>query len=214
MSQEQISEFSYREDYRMTDKGSVYRNEISLNLGHKIVMGSIVIFLTPNPFALSDYKESQELSKPKIIQTDYTSWHQDMRDNQIIREALPVSEQLTPYQKLQTYVSKFYTLPTNWDGTGSLAPSEQVCENASRFIAAMQQSGVSCPSEDEVMPSAFATIVFDIMMPRGLVSIEVGEKGIGFFTDYVDGINQESSGTPSDFNSIPSSLLSHLTLSV
>ena len=211
MGQEQISEFSYREDYRMTDKGSVYRNEISLNLGHKMVIGSIVVFLTPNPFASSDYRESQELSKPMVVQTDYVGWHQDMKSNQVIREAQPAIEQLSPYQKLQAYVDKFYTLPTNWDGAGSLAPSERVCENASLFISAMQQSGIKCPLDDEVMPSAFATIVFDIMMPRGLVSIEVGEKSIGFFTDYVDGVNQESSGTQTDFKSIPPSLLSHLT---
>ena len=114
MNQEQISEFSYREDYRMTDKDSIYRNEISLNIGHKMVMGSIVIFLTPNPFASSDYTESQELTKPNITQTDYASWHQDMRDNQVIRQAQSASAQLTPYQKLQAYVSKLYTLPTNW----------------------------------------------------------------------------------------------------
>ena len=60
------------------------------------------------------------------------------------------------------------------------------------------------------MPSVFGTIVIDAMVERGLVSIEIGRTKVGFFTDYEDGINEESDGIATDFNSIPEVLLNHL----
>ena len=74
----------------------------------------------------------------------------------------------------------------------------------------MRDAGLTCPDAGCVVPSVFGTIVVDAMVERGLVSIEIGKTKVGFFTDYEDGINEESDGMATDFTSIPEPLLKHL----
>lgn len=204
-----IDEFSYREDYRMGNPVALYSNEIHFNLRDKVMITSTVAILAaPNGFLNSNYKSDREPQQTELFQKGYNATRERIPAEQTIKQDRLVVA--NPYQKLQAYVSNLFTLPYNWDFEGSKAPSRLICENAVKFIGSMERNGFKCPLRDEVSVSAFSTIVFDIEVPRGEISIEIGPHSLGFFTDYIDGINKESNGTPTDFNTIPVSLMPHL----
>lgn len=85
-------------------------------------------------------------------------------------------------------------------------------ENAYRFLNYISRHSKVQPQDISKVqvPSPYDTIVIDIQRPRGLVSIEIGLKKIGFFTDYADGINEESDGIATDFRTIPEKIMNHL----
>lgn len=82
---------------------------------------------------------------------------------------------------------------------------EGVVNNAYRFVNSLIGIGF-IPEVDEISYTAYGNVVFDLEAPRGLVSIEIGQHQIGFFTEFKDGDDYASDGIETDFKSVPNYL--------
>ena len=79
---------------------------------------------------------------------------------------------------------------------------EGVINNSYRFVNALLDFGI-IPDADEISYTAYGNIVMDLEAPRGLVSIEIGQHQIGFFTEFRNGDNFASDGIETNFKEIP-----------
>ena len=79
---------------------------------------------------------------------------------------------------------------------------EGVINNSYRFVNALLDFGI-IPEADEISYTAYGNIVIDLEAPRGLVSIEIGQHQIGFFTEFRNGDNFASDGIETSFKEIP-----------
>lgn len=79
---------------------------------------------------------------------------------------------------------------------------EGVVNNSHRFVNALMEFGI-IPEAHEISYTAYGNIVIDLEAPRGLVSIEIGQHQIGFFTEFEDGEDFASDGIETDFESVP-----------
>lgn len=79
---------------------------------------------------------------------------------------------------------------------------EGVVNNSYRFVNSLVDFGI-IPEAHEISYTAYGNVVMDLEAPRGLVSIEIGQHQIGFFTEYEDGEDFASDGIETDFRSVP-----------
>ena len=162
-------------------------------------------------------KEFDELSKqlfehrePEKIWADVVDWlnkhHFDYRGLISKDKAIDITAGYNPYERtwlkasdLQTYISV--------EGRNLVQISE-IINNARNFVLALWLAIEHGPNVINVqVPSNFNTVVIDIQVIRGFISIEIGKSKVGFFTDFDDGINEESDGIETDFRSVPEQLL-------
>jgi len=121
-------------------------------------------------------------------------------------KAIDITAGYNPYERkwlkasdLQTYISV--------EGRNLVQISE-IINNARNFVLALWLAINHGPNVIDVqVPSNFNTVVIDIQVRRGFISIEIGKSKVGFFTDFDDGINEESDGIETDFRSVPEQLL-------
>lgn len=108
-------------------------------------------------------------------------------------------------------ISGFLMLKDNWDGYGASHLNECVAKNAFKFIEAAHMCGY-CPStDDDVTLTPYGTIVIDYSSDSGLVSIEIGSKKIGYFTDFSNGNNHYSKGIVTSFRTVPQRIKDNLS---
>ena len=162
-------------------------------------------------------KEFDELSKqlfehrePEKIWADVIDWlnkhHFDYRGLIPKDKAIDITAGYNPYERtwlkasdLQTYISV--------EGRNLVQISE-IINNARNFVLALWLAIEHGPNVIDVqVPSNFNTVVIDIQVRRGFISIEIGKTKVGFFTDFDDGINKESDGIETDFRSVPEQIL-------
>ena len=110
------------------------------------------------------------------------------------------------YDKAREGLNVVATLQDNWDGFGASAPSEKVISNVRKLISAMEISDLMCCGADDIEATPYGTIVFDVNTDAGLVSAEIGETMLGFFTDFKNGHNYASEGIETNFESVPNEL--------
>lgn len=121
-------------------------------------------------------------------------------------KAIDITAGYNPYERkwlnasdLQTYISV--------EGRNLIHISE-IINNARNFVSALWRTIEHGPNVIDVqVPSNFNTVVIDIQVRRGFISIEIGKSKVGFFTDFDDGINEESDGIETDFRSVPEQIL-------
>ena len=207
-----MNEYKYSEDTQMALKDALYANEFSFDCVKKLaVNGSMTLIFVPwLSVASPNNRVFAECLIPQIELREFQFDADEFEkiDNPVI-EGSEVAV-ASPYDAALTFLKNLKTLPTNYQAIDFEIPSEAILENAQKFLVTMRDAGLECPDEGCVMPSAFGTIVVDLMVRRGLISIEIGRTKVGFFTDYEDGINEESDGILTDFSSIPKPLLKHL----
>lgn len=212
MTDKHFSEFSYSEDVQVALNDALYANDFSLDgVKEKIVDNTVRLLFVPFfAFASPSKAVYAETNLPRTEQRDARQAIGDFKPtaNPIINDVTIVEE--SSYKKMISFVRNLSTLPKDLPGLDFEVPSKEVTENAMHFLSAMEAMGLECPEHGAVMPSVFGTIVIDAVVDRGLVSIEIGRTKVGFFTDYEDGINEESDGIATDFRSIPEVLLNHL----
>ena len=212
MTDKHFSEFCYSEDAQMALDDALYANDFSLEgVKEKAVDNTVKLLFVPLLANGAPSKATYaETNLPRTEQRDVRQAISDFKPSSdpIINDT-PVVEE-SPYKKMISFVKNLSTLPKDLPGLDFEVPSKQITENAMHFLSAMEALGLECPESGNVMPSVFGTIVIDAYVERGLVSIEIGRTKVGFFTDYEDGINEESDGITTDFNTIPVVLLNHL----
>ena len=102
-------------------------------------------------------------------------------------------------------------LGDNWDGYGSEKPNREAIMNARHLIKTLDRETLKSLDTDAIYPSSYGSLILDFDTERGLVSVEIGDKTMGFFTDFVDGNNYAAEGISTDFVSVPTSLESCLS---
>ena len=120
-------------------------------------------------------------------------------------------------EKCRERIDEIEKLPKNYDGYGAEAPDKIVCDNARTFFQTLCNSNCLIPCSDEITPTPYGTIVFDLYSDKedkDLISIEIGTHQIGFFTDYrgCGNYGSESDGIDFDFKTIPYFLNEHINL--
>lgn len=209
-----FNEFSYSEDAQMALNDALYANDFSLESVREIAIdSSMKVLLIPLLFAGAPRNEAfSETSVPRIEQVESLG---DIFDTKQVQDPIiqdgDITNEGSPFLRMLKFVKNLSTLPDNMDGLDFVVPSEKVADNTAKFLEAMERAGLTCPEMGDVMPSVFGTIIIDYQVERGLVSLEIGRTKVGFFTNYEDGINEESDGIITDFTSVPSPILKHLS---
>ncbi len=95
------------------------------------------------------------------------------------------------------------SLKSNWDGNGGVPPDHTVIANANAFISILPLSIANELNENKIIPTPYGTLVFDWEKNSNLISVEIGENEIGFFTEFSDEKNIASEGILFNKNSLP-----------
>ena len=207
---QEFSEFTYREYIQTSGDDALECNHILLDVARLVTFGDkSKLYIIPLAATLSSQSSfTATIINPKAQVEDVRQMGALMPECIIKKEVSRPS--ITPYSRIQRYARLLYTLPNDLPGAGFEVPAKDIAYNASYFLEAMEHSNVPCPEQGDVMPSPFGTIVIDIKTSRGLISMEIGHTKVGFFTDFEDGINEESDGISTDFHTVPRQLLNLL----
>lgn len=111
-----------------------------------------------------------------------------------------------PTTAVKNRISEIDNLSDDWDGQGALAPQKTVIKNSFKFLDSLARCGFCNLDPDDIYPMPYGSIVIEINNTMGMVSIEIGNHSIGFFTDYANHKNVSSEGEETNFRSIPESL--------
>ena len=85
---------------------------------------------------------------------------------------------------LEKKIEYISNLKQNWDGFGADTPSESVIFNSLKLLNKVPELVKSNLTKDDITPTPYGTIVFDFHNNLETISIEIGDKQIGFFTDF------------------------------
>ena len=107
---------------------------------------------------------------------------------------------------LKNRISEIDNLENNWDGYAAVAPSERVIKNVFKFIDCILDEGFNTIKKDDILPTPYGSIVLDFNSSKGLVSVEVGENQIGFFTEFINQKDFASDGIDTDFRTLSEEL--------
>lgn len=117
----------------------------------------------------------------------------------------------SPLVDIRNKIQSFKVLSENWDGMGGIVPNLRTINNSLRFINSLPESTYYSLNKDNVIATSYGTIVLDLEVDQNIVSVELGESKIGFFTDFTDGDNLPAlEGVTFNQNVLPIELLSAL----
>ena len=94
--------------------------------------------------------------------------------------------------KFLNKINLFGKLTENWDGHGAAMPNRQTLANARKFInelIAKEDVLLENLDIENITPTPYGTIVFDWEIDKNIVSVEIGDTKIGFFTDFANNGN-------------------------
>ncbi len=109
--------------------------------------------------------------------------------------------------KLQ-FLYSMQELEENWDGNGAVKPDNIVIENAVSFMSTLPFSIINDVKQDKITATPYGTLVLNWEKNNQLISVEIGESELGFFSEFVDNDNLSIESTPFDKNELPKELLS------
>ena len=125
----------------------------------------------------------------------------------ITYETISKNLMISPITALKNRISEISHLNYNWNGEGSVVPSEQVIKNAFKFLDCILILGyTNYLKPEDIVPTPYGTIDMDFETGQGLVSVEIGKDQIGFFTEYERKEDVLSDGIKTDFRNIPKNL--------
>lgn len=117
-----------------------------------------------------------------------------------------------PMTAVKNRISEIDHLSDNWDGYMAIAPSRTVIKNSFKFIDSLLKAGIDYIEPEDIYPMTYGSVVIEINNGNGMISIEIGQHSIGFFTDFIRHENIYSEGEETDFRSIPEDLREALTI--
>jgi hypothetical protein len=104
-------------------------------------------------------------------------------------------------------IKSFHSLNRNWDGYDATNPDIVVINNSIAFINSLPETVVSDINKDNLIPTPYGTVVIDFSKDKELVSVEIGEKKIGFFSEFEDGSDMKMEGVLFNQDKLPFELL-------
>lgn len=157
------------------------------------------------------------LSTPKAYAAPKSKPALEWRNNQnveIIHQGIvSINAPVVDMIRLPFYakIERIGLLRDNWDGYGSEKPNREAIMNARHLIETLDRETLKSLASDAIYPSSYGSVILDFETERGLVSVEIGDKTMGFFTDFIDGNNYAAEDISTDFVSVPTSLESCLS---
>lgn len=112
-----------------------------------------------------------------------------------------------PVAVLENKIHSIKSLQNNWDGYGADVPDEKVILNSLSFLNKLPEAIQTEVKPDKILATPYGTIVFDIERDKSLISIEIGENNIGFFSEFSDDENFSVDKIVYNENHLPSELL-------
>ena len=116
------------------------------------------------------------------------------------------------YAQYKHELAEFVCLPNNWDGYGVTPLELAAYMNANLFLEQLSRNVLAHLSTDALQPTPYGTVVMDFKRGEDLVSVEIGNNSIGFFTHFREKRNFCSEGDLYPFSSIPEKLQKALTI--
>lgn len=98
------------------------------------------------------------------------------------------------YNSLTQRLSEIISLNENWDGYNAIVPDIASYSTAIDFIKKLSSKFLSYLQDDDIVPTPYGSIVLDFTKGDNVVSVEIAENKIGFFTDFQNTKNSESDG--------------------
>lgn len=126
-------------------------------------------------------------------------------------QTLSVSDFLPRVNRVSDLVSSFRSVNNDWNGNGAVAPSDAVINNTLAFVGILEKGNYAFPAVEDIQIMPYGSIVMDIHVPRGVVSIEIGNSQVGYFTDFCDGENFGSEGVSFSGDNLPEGIASLLS---
>lgn len=118
--------------------------------------------------------------------------------DQFLANIADSNEQIEKNKKLYAFIEKeligIISLKDNWDGYNGVSPNKNVIHNTRMFLSIVPTRALETLYYDGITPTPHGTIVLDFENHRGLVSIEIGDTEIGFFTRFKSGVDSSSDG--------------------
>lgn len=161
-------------------------------------------FLTPIAVSIATVNsQSTVYQMPSIADID----DYDSIESQLFSPVFCSPIRLDSQREIVDIIASFASLKDNWDGNNAVALKDQVLINAKRFINSLPEIILKDIDTDNITPTPYGSLVLDWDINGDVLSVEIGDRKIGFFTDFSDGNNLESNGTFFNQNSLPVELL-------
>lgn len=193
----------YKEDIAMMNDEAFYREPSNHGVKSLAVAAGITLFSPATD--MQGINVFHALGQEVRMEQLYDSYP----DTPVVAQKQDI-DQVLP-SEIKRRMEKLARLQNNWDGYGASSVNRQVVKNATTFLRTLQNNGLQLPSSDDVYATPYGSIVMELYNKYGLVSLEIGEQQVGYFTDYRGRSNWGSEGIETDFKSVPEVLMSHLT---
>lgn len=108
-------------------------------------------------------------------------------------------------------INQIGQLQQNWNGCGAEKPNKDAVKNARHLIEILNQEMLKTLHPDDIYASDYGSVILDFETHRGLVSVEMGDMTMGFYTDFTESDNYAAEGISTDFVSVPKTLESYLS---
>lgn len=145
--------------------------------------------------------------------------------NAVPANATPVGDYISQVQTEQTVITlsvnpaashfdtldRLATLQDNWDGDGAVSPNPNALKNCRKLVSLLDEDQLKALPQSNVYASSYGSVVLDFETHRGLVSVEVGDDTMGFYTDFIDGDNYAVEGISTSFEQVPNVLQQYLS---
>ena len=103
-------------------------------------------------------------------------------------------------------IDRLSALNDDWDGEGAVAPNAMALKNSRKLLSLLKTEQLQALSPADIYASTYGSIVMDFETRRGLVSVEMGDTTMGFYTDFHDEPNYAIEGIRTDFDTVPEKL--------
>lgn len=157
------------------------------------------------------------LSTPKVyaapIHKAPIEWKIDNHQAERIQIETVATKPLIDIARLSCIVKidQIGQLQQNWNGCGAEKPNKDAVKNARHLIEILDKEMLKSLHPDDIYASDYGSVILDFGTHRGLVSVEMGDTTMGFYTDFTESENYAAEGISTDFMSVPKTLESYLS---
>lgn len=109
------------------------------------------------------------------------------------------------YKNIQTFLS----LPDNWDGYGAIAPEFKTVINSNTFINQVPENYLNCFATEDISLTPYGTVILEWHneQNQSVISFEIGNSEIGYYSETEDRDNPSSRGIKIDILNFNNAIL-------
>ncbi|CAD5270657.1 MULTISPECIES: hypothetical protein [unclassified Imperialibacter] len=127
-------------------------------------------------------------------QSDASGWFDSYRTSDIEDPLTEPVYSNIKYNIIKSRIISFLSFSDNWDGYGAIKPLHKTIYNSILFATLLPDSLLENLDIDEISPTPYGTIVIDFKGNGSLISVEIGEDEVGFFSEIFGKEGPKSTG--------------------